>query len=69
MFELTQKYLHTYRDAESGETSGNPMLLQLCMKYQRVRLWWNWRKEQPGLHSFSYTMKQIVRIIFTKATF
>lgn len=69
MFKLTQKYLYSHYDAESGETSGNAVLLQICMRYQRVRWWWRWHKEQPGVNSLSYSLRQMVRVAITKATF
>jgi len=69
MFKLTQRYLYKHYDAESGERTGNAILLQICMRYQRARWWWKWRKEQPGVNSMAYTLRQMVRAVFGKTTF
>jgi hypothetical protein len=69
MFELTQRYLSAHHDAETGETSGNAALLQICMRYQRIRWWWNWHKEQPAVASLPYAISQMARAAIVKATF
>ena len=60
MFELTQNYLHAHWDAETGETSGNPLLMKFCMKLRYAYV----------LNGFSRpTVRQIARAMFMKATF
>jgi hypothetical protein len=69
MFTITSRYLEKHYDAESGETSGNAILLQICMRYQRVRFWWRWHREQPGTVSLIRALSQMARCAVTKATF
>lgn len=69
MFELTQRYLYKHYDADSGETTGNPALLQICMRFQRMRWWWHWHKEQHTVVSLPRALYCMARAAIVKATF
>ena len=69
MYKLTNWYLDKHYDAESGEKSGNTVLLQICMRYQCMCWWWKWHKEQPKAHGLAETLYWMAYVAIHKATF
>jgi hypothetical protein len=66
MFKLTQRYLESRRIPKSDSFSGNKFLVFLCVRYQRVRWWWVWHKEQPGVVSAKRAVFNMLRVLFSK---
>jgi hypothetical protein len=69
MFAFTQRYLAAHYDAETGETSGSEIILQICLRYQRARWWWIWHKEQPSVTSLRKALYYMTRSVLFKASY
>lgn len=69
MFEISQRYLAAHYDAETGETTGSSALLQVFLRYQKMRWWWYWHKEQPSVTSIQRAISHMARVAATKTTF
>jgi len=66
VFALTQKYLYNHYDAEDGSCTGNMFLVRACLRYQNIRWWWMWHKEQGSVVSAGRAIYNMVRVLFSK---
>lgn len=68
LFELTQKYLNKNYDAEDGSYKGNIMIIKAMIKYQNIRWWIKWNKEQPSACTKKQMICSIILVFLKKTT-